>query len=464
MPMYSINPATGETLREFAIHSQDQVGQIVARAAGAFQEYRKTPLEQRMKWMNRAAEILEAEAEEFGRLMALEMGKTRRSAVEEARKSARGCRYYAENAQRFLVEMAVQTDAASSSVRFQPLGPVLAIMPWNFPFWQVFRFAAPALMAGNVGLLKHAGNVPQCALAIEDIFRRAGLPEGAFQTLLIDSEHVGPLLEDPRIAAATLTGSEGAGRAVASRAGQALKKVVLELGGSDPFVVMPSANLGEAAATAVTARTINNGQSCIAAKRFIVHEEIADEFERRFIERFSALRVGDPMEESTDVGPLATAVIRDGLNEQVQKSIQMGARALYRANIEDCPGFYYPPTILGNIPKESPAYREELFGPVASLFRVRDLDEAISLANDTRFGLGSCAWTNDPGEQERFIEDLQAGLVFINGMVASDPRLPFGGVKSSGFGRELGEFGIREFVNIKTVWIEGSEKKQTGTE
>lgn len=464
MPMYSINPATGETLREFATHTPDQIEQIVARAAAVFQEHRKTPLEQRSQWMNRAAEILEAESEEFGLLMALEMGKTRRSAVEEARKCAKGCRYYAENAERFLAEMEVQTDAARSSVRFQPLGPVLAIMPWNFPFWQVFRFAAPALMAGNVGLLKHAGSVPQCALAIEDIFGRAGFPEGAFQTLLIDSEHVGPLLEDPRIAAATLTGSEGAGRAVASRAEQALKKVVLELGGSDPFIVMPSANLGEAASTAVTARTINNGQSCIAAKRFIVQEEIADEFERRFIERFSALRVGNPMEEATDVGPLATAAIRDGLNEQVQKSIQMGARALYRANIEEGPGFYFPPTVLANVPRESPAYREELFGPVASLFRVRDIDEAITLANDTHFGLGSSGWTNDSEEQERFIDELQAGLVFINGMVASDPRLPFGGVKSSGFGRELGEFGIREFVNIKTVWIEGSEKKQTGTE
>ena len=328
-------------------------------------------------------------------------------------------------------------------------------MPWNFPFWQVFRFAAPALMAGNVGVLKHASNVPQCALAIEDIFRRAGFPEGAFQTLLIGSDKVQRVLDDPRVVAATLTGSEPAGISVASEAGKQLKKTVLELGGSDPFVVMPSANLQEAASTAVKARTINNGQSCIAAKRFIVHEAIADEFEHRFVNGMASLGVGDPMDESTDVGPLATADILSDLENQVRKSVAAGARVLTGGNRIAGDGYYYQPTVLTDIPKGCPAYDEEIFGPVASLFQVGNIDEAISLANDTEFGLGSSAWTNDEAERARFIDEIEAGSVFINGMVASDPRLPFGGVKRSGYGRELSVFGIREFVNIKTVWIKG---------
>ena len=408
--------------------------------------------------MLRAAEILEKEKKEFARLMTIEMGKPIKAAVQETEKCAWVCRYYAEHAERHLADEIIETNATRSFVRFQPLGVVLAIMPWNFPFWQVFRFAAPALMAGNVGLLKHASNVPQCALAIEDIFRRAGFLEGAFQTLLIGSEEVQRVLEDPRVAAATLTGSEPAGRSVASIAGKQIKKTVLELGGTDPFIVMPSADLEPATATAVKARTINNGQSCIAAKRFIVHAQIYDEFEKRFVESMKALRIGDPMDEATDIGPLATAQILKDLEEQVQVSVAAGAKILtggqkFKADGDLARGNFYEPTVLADIPKDSPAYRDELFGPVASLFRVANIDEAIELANDTPFGLGSAAWTNDESDLKRFVEELEAGSVFINGLVASDPRLPFGGVKHSGFGRELGEFGIREFVNIKTIWI-----------
>ena len=408
--------------------------------------------------MLRAAEILENEKKEFARLMTIEMGKPIQAAVQETEKCAWVCRYYAEHAERHLADEIIETNATMSFVRFQPLGVVLAIMPWNFPFWQVFRFAAPALMAGNVGLLKHASNVPQCALAIEDIFRRAGFLDGAFQTLLIGSEEVQRVLEDPRVTAATLTGSEPAGRSVASIAGKQIKKTVLELGGSDPFIVMPSADLEAATATAVKARTINNGQSCIAAKRFIVHAQIYDEFEKRFVESMKALRIGDPMDEATNIGPLATAQILKDLEEQVQVSVAAGAKILtggqkFKADGDLAGGNFYEPTVLADIPKDSPACRDELFGPVASLFRVANIDEAIELANDTPFGLGSAAWTNDESDLKRFVEELEAGSVFINGMVASDPRLPFGGVKHSGYGRELGEFGIREFVNIKTVWI-----------
>jgi succinate-semialdehyde dehydrogenase/glutarate-semialdehyde dehydrogenase len=406
--------------------------------------------------MTRAAEILEAEKSAFGRLMTTEMGKPLKAAIAEAEKCALGCRYYAENAERFLAEEVVKTSADRSSIRYQPLGPILAVMPWNFPFWQVFRFAAPALMAGNVGLLKHASNVPQCALTIEEIFRRAGFPDGVFQTLLIGSDQVRRVIDDPRVQAATLTGSEPAGSRVASESGRQIKKTVLELGGSDPFIVMPSCDMEETVRTAVTARTINNGQSCIAAKRFIVDEAIADEFERRFVQGMEALQVGDPMNERTDVGPLATEDILTGLDEQVRKSVAAGARVLTGGKRLDRPGIYYTPTVLTEIPHDSPAYREELFGPVALLFRVPGIDKAIQLANDTTFGLGSSAWTNDPAERERFIDELEAGLVFINAMVASDPRLPFGGVKHSGYGRELSIFGIREFVNIKTVWIKDS--------
>src|SRR6267378_228370 len=458
MAIASINPADGKTIKTFEPLSETQISQKLQLAAETFRSYRLSTFEERASMMVRAAEILETEKLDFGRLMTLEMGKPIKGAVGEAEKCALVSRYYADNANRHLADRLVETNASKSYVRFQPLGPVLAVMPWNFPFWQVFRFAAPALMAGNVGLLKHASNVPQCALAIEDIFRRAGFPAGAFQTLLIGSDLVQRVLEDKRVAAATLTGSEPAGRSVASIAGKQIKKTVLELGGSDPFIVMPSADLETAVATAVKARTINNGQSCIAAKRFIVHSKIYDEFEKRFVEVMEQLRVGDPLIESTDIGPLATEQILKDIEEQVQVSVAAGAKLLtggqkFKAEGDLARGNFYEPTVLVDIPKGSPAYQDEIFGPVASLFRVANIDEAIELANATPFGLGSAVWTNDDGECDRFIENLEAGSVFINGMVASDPRLPFGGVKHSGYGRELGAFGIREFANIKTVWI-----------
>jgi len=417
--------------------------------------------------MVRAAEILEREKQKLGQLMTLEMGKPIGAAVAEAEKCATACRYYAKNAKRFLADEPVKVEDGKAWVAFQPLGVVLAIMPWNFPFWQVFRFAAPALMAGNVGILKHASNVPQCALAIEDVFRRAGFPEGAFQTLLIGTDLVEGIIADPRVAAVTLTGSEGAGRSVASIAGKNLKKSVVELGGSDPFVVMPSADLKTAVSTAVTARMINNGQSCIAAKRFIVHADIYKAFLEQFVSQVSALRVGDPMDEQTQIGPLATGAIRDELDAQVRASVTQGAKLLTGGKRLDRAGYFYAPTVLADIPPDSPAARDELFGPVASVFRAKNLDEAIALANGTSFGLGASAWTRDKKEQARFVEEIESGLLFINGMVASDPRLPFGGVKNSGFGRELGEFGIREFVNIKTVKIAKSsptKSKRAATE
>jgi succinate-semialdehyde dehydrogenase/glutarate-semialdehyde dehydrogenase len=404
--------------------------------------------------MLKAAAILDGEKEIFARTMTTEMGKTFRSAVDEAAKCASVCRYYAENAERFLADEVVETTASRSYIRYQPLGAVLAVMPWNFPFWQVLRFAAPALMAGNVGLLKHASIVPQSALAIEDIFRRAGFPEGAFQTLLVGSQKVDKILGDPRVMAATLTGSEGAGIEVGIGAAKRIKKVVLELGGSDPFIVMPSANLEVAAATAVKARIVNNGQSCIAAKRFIVAESIADKFEGLFAEKMAALNVGDPFDEKTELGPLSTADGLADLDRDVKKTVEAGAKILTGGKPLDRPGNFYAPTVLTNIPEGSPAHKEELFGPVASVFRAKDVDDAIRIANDSRFGLGASAWTNDKTERERFINDLESGMVFINRMVASDPRMPFGGVKWSGHGRELGAHGIREFTNIKTVWIE----------
>jgi succinate-semialdehyde dehydrogenase / glutarate-semialdehyde dehydrogenase len=465
MIIQSINPATGEHLRSFEPLAESQVEEKIEKAAETFRRYRGAPVAARARMMARAAEILEAEKEEFGRLMTAEMGKPLRAAVEEAAKCAWGCRFYAEKAAEFLADEVIPTGATRSFVRYQPLGPVLAVMPWNFPFWQVFRFAAPALMAGNVCLLKHASNVPQCALAIEEIFRRAEFPEGAFQTLIIGSGQVERVLDNPRVVAATLTGSAPAGSSVASAAGERFKKTVLELGGSDPFVVMPSADLDEAVKTAVRARIINNGQSCIAAKRFIVAEEIADEFERRFVKGMESLKVGDPMDETTDVGPLATADMLETIEEQVRESVAQGARVLAGGGRLERAGNYFAPTVLTDIPPSSPAYVDELFGPVASIFRARDLDEAIRLANDTAFGLAASAWTNDDEERDRLIDEIEAGLVFINSMVVSDPRLPFGGVKSSGYGRELSREGIREFVNIKTVCVkEGPETELPETE
>ncbi len=451
--MKTVNPATGETLRTFDEISDAELDARIANAAAAAAAFRYTSFAERAAHMLRAADILEREKREFGRIMTLEMGKTLSSAVAEAEKCAWVCRYYAEHAEALLRNEEIATEAMRSFVTYQPIGVVLAIMPWNFPFWQVFRFAAPALMAGNAGLLKHASNVPQCALAIEDIFRRAGFPEDIFQTLLVGSNRVERILGDDRVAAVTLTGSEAAGSAVGSQAGKLIKKSVLELGGSDPFIVMPSANLVAAVETAVKARTVNTGQSCIAAKRFIVHEAIADEFERGFVKAIEALVIGDPMDEHTQIGPLATERILLDLDKQVQQSVQAGARLLTGGKRVDRKGYYYAPTVLTDIPESAPAYRDELFGPVAALFRVGSVHEAIALANATTFGLGSAAWTNDAVEQELFINDITAGQVFINGMVASDPRLPFGGVKRSGYGRELGVWGIREFVNVKTVWV-----------
>jgi succinate-semialdehyde dehydrogenase/glutarate-semialdehyde dehydrogenase len=451
MAIASINPATGEILQEFDEHSAAEVEEKLAAAAAAFSLHRRSSFVEREIVLQEAAQLLEQEAKSLARTMTLEMGKPIAAARAEVEKCAKVCRYYVENARRFLEEEPEQTSAARSAVRWQPLGPVLAIMPWNFPFWQVFRFAAPALMAGNVGLLKHAANVPQCALAIEDIFRRAGLPPGVFQTLLIGSGKVAALIKDRRVQAVTLTGSDRAGREVAAIAGREIKKCVLELGGSDPFIVMPSADVDAALTTAVKARTQNNGQSCIAAKRFLIADEIYDEFVSQFVEKMKALKIGDPLEEATEIGPLATPAIRDGVDEQVRKSIDAGAKLLLGGKPHDGVGNFYPPTVLAEIPKESPADGEEIFGPVALLFRVKDAAAAIELANDSCFGLGASAWTNDTNEQELFASELEAGMVFINAMVASDPRLPFGGVKRSGYGRELGSLGIREFMNAKTV-------------
>ncbi len=454
MGIASVNPATGELLKTFAPLTDNQLAAKLDLAAESFASYRRTSYAYRAERMLRTAEILEQEKETLGRLMTVEMGKPLQAAIDEVVKSVWACRYYAEQAERFLADELIETSASRSYIRYQPLGPVLAVMPWNYPFWQVIRFAAPALMAGNVALLKHASNVPQSALAIEDVFLRAGFPAGVFQTLLIGANMVDTVLGDPRIVAATLTGSEGAGIQVGVSAAKRIKKVVLELGGSDPFIVMSSANLEETVVTAVKARVANNGQSCIAAKRFIVEENIADDFEQELVRRMNALRIGDPLDPKTELGPLAsTEAVRD-LQENVQKSVDAGAKILAGGKPLPGPGCFYSPTVLTDIPKNSPAYREEFFGPVASLFRVKNADEAIRIANDTRFGLGASVWTRDPAERDRFIDELEAGMVFINKMVASDPRVPFGGVKQSGFGRELGAFGIREFTNVKTVWVE----------
>lgn len=454
MPIASINPSTGERLKTFTPHTQGEISAKLDLAQQAFADYKKTTMEMRSQYLQATADILERDQAEFAKIMTLEMGKTYKSAVAEVEKCALVCRYYAENAPQFLADTEVKSDATKSWVKYQPLGAILAVMPWNFPFWQVFRFAAPALMAGNVGILKHASNVPQCALAIEEIFAQAGFPQGVFQTLLIGGEQVAALMEDNRIQAATLTGSEPAGMSLAAAAGKNIKKTVLELGGSDPFVVLASADITDAVSTATTARMLNNGQSCIAAKRFIVAESIADEFEKLLTAKFQALKIGDPMQDDTDIGPLATVNILNDLHQQVQVAIHAGAKLVTGGSqVTELGGNYYQPTILSNIPTDHDIAQQEFFGPVAMLFRVPDIDAAIQLANNIPFGLGASGWTQDEAEKLRLINELEAGAVFINGMVKSDPRLPFGGIKRSGYGRELSIQGIHEFVNVKTVWV-----------
>jgi succinate-semialdehyde dehydrogenase/glutarate-semialdehyde dehydrogenase len=455
MSIATINPATGETLKTFEPLSAAEIDAAIARADVAFRINRERSFAERATRMRRAAELLDERARELGRLITIEMGKPIKASIAEVKKCALVCRYYADHAESHLADERIETDARESYVRYQPLGPVLAVMPWNFPFWQVFRFAAPALMAGNAGLLKHSSNVPQCALAIETTLRDAGFTDGEFQTLLIGSDQVPRVLEDERVKAATLTGSEPAGASVASIAAKKIKKSVLELGGSDPFIVMPSADLDEAARVAVQARVVNSGQSCIAAKRFIVHENIADEFIMKFVRGMEALQVGDPLDESTDVGPLAMPQIAEDIEKQVNESVAKGAKLLTGGKRN---GNFYVPTVMADLPDDAPVARDETFGPVAAVFRVRDVAAAIRLANDTPFGLASSAWTNDPAEMQQFIDGIEAGQVFVNAMVASDPRVPFGGVKHSGFGRELGPHGIREFVNAKTVWVGGATR------
>jgi succinate-semialdehyde dehydrogenase/glutarate-semialdehyde dehydrogenase len=453
MTLRSINPATGETMNSYEPHTPAQVDSALARAALAFRHHRQTSIEERAALMNSAADLLESSKQKWAELLTAEVGKTLKSAIGEVEKCALVCRHYASHTAEYLADEPMTSSASRSYVRHLPLGPILAVMPWNFPFWQVFRFAAPALMAGNVGLLKHASNVPASALAIEEIFRLAGFEEGVFQTLLVGSHAVEGILADPRVRAATVTGSEGAGAAVASVAGRHHKKTVLELGGSDPFIVLPSADIGAAVKAAVGARIINNGQSCIAAKRFIVHSAIYDQFREAFVAGFEALKVGDPMNPDTDIGPLATPQIKSDLTGQVDASVAKGARRLCGAQPMSGVGNFYRPGILDSVPRESPAWSEELFGPVAMLFRVDGVDEAIELANDTRFGLGSSVWTTDEAEIKAAVNGLEAGCTFVNAIVASDPRLPFGGVKSSGYGRELARDGMLEFMNRKTVSI-----------
>jgi len=453
MTIRSINPATGETMNSYEPHTPAQIESALAMATLAFRHHSRTSLDERSRLMNAAADLLEASKQKWAELLTAEVGKTLKSSVGEVEKCALACRHYATQAAAYLADEPMTSSAARSYVRHLPLGPILAVMPWNFPFWQVFRFAAPALMAGNVALLKHASNVPASALAIQEIFRLAGFEEGVFQTLLIGSDAVKGILADPRVRAATVTGSEGAGAAVAAAAGRHHKKTVLELGGSDPFIVLPSADLDAAVKAAVGARIINNGQSCIAAKRFIVHAAVYDEFEQAFVAGFEALIVGDPMQAGTDVGPLAMPQIRSDLIGQVDETIAKGARRLCGAEPLSDNGNYYRPGVLAAIPRGSPAWSDELFGPVASLFRADSLDDAIELANDTRFGLGSSVWTRDESDIKEAVNRLEAGCTFVNAIVASDPRLPFGGIKSSGYGRELARDGMLEFMNRKTVAI-----------
>jgi succinate-semialdehyde dehydrogenase / glutarate-semialdehyde dehydrogenase len=454
----TINPATGETVKTFDEMSEADVERCLAVAAASYERYRLTSFAERAGWIREAAGILDREQDQIAAMMTAEMGKTLAAARQEVAKCATACRYYAEHAAGFLADEPADAGAVGAQnayVSYQPLGPVLAIMPWNFPLWQAMRFAAPALMAGNVGLLKHASSVPQTALFMQDLFARAGFPEGTFQTLLVGSARIEAILRDRRVTAATLTGSGPAGSSVAAVAGSEIKKVVLELGGSDPFVVMPSADLPRAAEVAAVARCLNNGQSCIAAKRFIVHDAVYDEFARLFTEQMAAKTVGDPMLDTTDVGPLASEQQRDDVEHLVADAVAKGAKALCGGAAPERPGFYYLPTVLAEVTPDMRVHREEVFGPVATVYRVPDIDAAIGLANGTEFGLGANAWTNDQAERSRFIRDLAAGMVFINGNVTSYPELPFGGIKSSGHGRELSWHGIREFCNIKSIWVGG---------
>jgi succinate-semialdehyde dehydrogenase / glutarate-semialdehyde dehydrogenase len=466
MPIATTNPATGEVLTTFEALTDAEIDTRLEAATQGFQTLRRTTFADRAGWMRAAADILDAEQDQIATMMTTEMGKTLASAKAEVAKCAKACRFYAAHAEGFLASEPVEAgkvNATKAYVRYQPLGPVLAIMPWNFPLWQAMRFAAPALMAGNVGLLKHASNVPQTALFMQDLFSRAGFPEGSFQTLLIGSSQVEAILGDDRVAAATLTGSEAAGRSVAEAAGRNLKKTVLELGGSDPFVVMPSADIEKAAKVATTARCQNNGQSCIAAKRFIVHADVYDAFAAAFVENMNTLRIGDPMDEGTDIGPLATEQGRDDVAGQVRDAVDKGAKVLCGGEPIDQAGWWYPPTVVAELSPEMEMYAQEVFGPVAGLYRVQSYDEAIEIANSTMFGLGSNAWTTDPDEQEAFARDLEAGAVFINGMTTSYNELPFGGIKHSGYGRELSVHGIREFCNAKSVWVGDTEPGRAGS-
>ncbi|MEU5663926.1 NADP-dependent succinic semialdehyde dehydrogenase [Streptomyces longwoodensis] len=458
MPIATVNPANGETIKTYEPMDEEELERRLQLAEATFRTYRTTSFAERAALLERAADLLDEDQADIGRVMTTEMGKPVKQARAEAAKCAKAMRWYAARAEALLADEepdpsdVTDSGASRAVVRYRPLGPVLAVMPWNFPLWQVVRFAAPALMAGNVGLLKHASNVPQTALYLEDLFHRAGFPVGCFQTLLVGSGAIDDILRDERVKAATLTGSEPAGRAVASTAGEMIKKTVLELGGSDPFIVMPSADLDRAAQVAVTARVQNNGQSCIAAKRFIVHTDVYDAFAERFVAGMRALRVGDPLEEDTEVGPLASERGREDLEELVDDARRGGARVLCGGERPEGPGWYYPPTVVADVDREMRIHREETFGPVATLYRANDLDEAVLIANDSLFGLSSNVWTRDEAEVDRFVRDLEAGGVFVNGMTASHPALPFGGVKRSGYGRELSGHGIREFCNITTVW------------
>ena len=453
MSVQSFNPATGEVLETFTATSPAEIERILAAAHAAFLEWRTVPFAARSERMREAARVLRAAKAEHARTMALEMGKPIVQAEAEVDKCASACEYYAEHAGDFLAEQPRETDASKSYVRFDPLGPVLAVMPWNFPYWQVFRFAAPALMAGNAGILKHASNVPRCALAIEKAFRDAGFPRGLFASVLVEPPAVAAIIADSRIVAVTLTGSDRAGSKIAEQAGRVLKKTVLELGGSDPFIVLADADLAAAAKSAAEARLVNSCQSCIAAKRFIVVEPVADQFIERFVVELKSRRMGDPLARETQVGPQARMDLRDSLHHQVEESIRRGAKRLLGGEIPTGKGAFYPPTLLAAVDKGMPAFDEETFGPVAAVIRAKDDADAVRLANDSVFGLGASIWTRDRARAERMAAQIEAGAVFVNGVVKSDPRLPFGGIKRSGYGRELSEYGIREFVNIKSVWI-----------